>query len=321
MDTIALYQAGVTNVAASLGTALTENQARLIKRYTKNVVLSYDADGAGRAAALRGLDILKAEECKVRVLHVTDGKDPDEYIKKNGKDAFLKLVDGALPYGDYKLEAAKIGYDLSKDEDRIDYIKTATDIIRNLSPVEQEIYIEKTAKALKVSESAIRMEMMGHAPVEIPKVRQAREEETQHFSVDIQPLEKTLLKVLFTREDFIPKVKPWEQVFQTEFAGRVYQTLEAEYQQSQTIDIKRIMDSLPVEGAKKLSEILNQIVLGGNEEQVFEECRQTWLIHQLEEEERRLITLLSMADEEDNQERIQELTDQLMKIQRDRKNI
>ena len=146
MDTIALYQSGIENVAASLGTALTENQAKLIKRYTKDVILSYDADGAGRAAALRGLDILRKEECKVKVLHVTDGKDPDEYIKKNGKQAFLKLVENALPYGDYKLESAKKGFDLSKDEDKIDYIKKATDIIRQLSPVEQEIYIKKLQK-------------------------------------------------------------------------------------------------------------------------------------------------------------------------------
>ncbi|MBR3786255.1 MAG: DNA primase [Firmicutes bacterium] len=320
MDTIALYQAGVTNVAASLGTALTENQARLIKRYTKNVVLSYDADGAGRAAALRGLDILKAEDCKVRVLHVTDGKDPDEYIKKNGRDAFLKLIDGALPYGDYKLEAAKIGFDLSKDEDRIDYIKAATEIIRSLSPVEQEIYIEKTAKSLKISESAIRMELMGQTPQELPKFRHAKEED-EDFSVEIQPLEKTLLKVLFTNESFIPKVKSWDSVFQSDFAARIYEILEREYGENDSVDIKKIMDMLPTEGSKKVSEILDQIVLGGNEEQVFEECRQTWQDHQLEEEEKRLITLLSMADEEDNLEKIRELTDQLMKVQKDRKNI
>ena len=320
MDTIALYQAGVTNVAASLGTALTENQARLIKRYTKNVILSYDADGAGRAAALRGLDILKAEDCKVRVLHVTDGKDPDEYIKKNGKDAFLKLIDHALPYGDYKLEAAKIGFDLSKDEDRIDYIKAATDIIRSLSPVEQEIYIEKTAKSLKISESAIRMELRGQAPQEAPKFRHTKDEDDA-FSVEIQPLEKTLLKVLFTNESFIPKVKSWEDVFQSDFSRRLYEILEREYEKKQSIDVKGILDLLPIEAAKKLSEILDQIVLGGNEEQVFEECRMTWQDRRLEEEEKRLITLLSMADEEDNFEKIRELTDQLMKVQKDRKNI
>ena len=78
MDVIGLYQSGVRNVSASLGTALTENQAKMLKRYTSNIVLSYDADEAGQKAALRGMDILRDEGCRVHVLKVTDGKDPDE---------------------------------------------------------------------------------------------------------------------------------------------------------------------------------------------------------------------------------------------------
>ena len=100
-------RAGIRNISASLGTALTENQARLIKRYTKNVILSYDADQAGQNAAFRGLDILYREGCRARVLKVTDGKDPDEFIKKNGRNAFLDLVDHAIPYGDFKLNMRK----------------------------------------------------------------------------------------------------------------------------------------------------------------------------------------------------------------------
>ncbi|MBO5666783.1 MAG: DNA primase, partial [Firmicutes bacterium] len=84
MDVISLYQAGVRNVSASLGTALTEQQAAMLKRYTKNVILCYESDSAGRAAALRGMDILRAAGCNVKVMHVTDGKDPDEFVKKNG---------------------------------------------------------------------------------------------------------------------------------------------------------------------------------------------------------------------------------------------
>lgn len=120
MDAISLYQNGVRNVAASLGTALTENQAKLINRYTKNVILSYDADAAGQKAALRGIEVLRGENCKVKVLHVTDGKDPDEYIKKNGREAFLRLTENALPYIDYKLEAAKRGLNISSEEGKLD---------------------------------------------------------------------------------------------------------------------------------------------------------------------------------------------------------
>ena len=319
MDTIALYQSGIENVAASLGTALTENQAKLIKRYTRDVILSYDADGAGRAAALRGLDILRKEECKVKVLHVTDGKDPDEYIKKNGKTAFLKLVEDALPYGDYKLESAKAGYDLTKDEDKIDYIKKATDIIRQLGPVEQEIYIKKLSKDLKIAEGAIRMELLGNDSTEKASFTQTREEKEEISSSEITPIEKTLLKVMLTDESYISRIADFPQILESDFAVRIYETLAEEYRRNQLIDLNKIMDGLTSEGAACLQEIMDHIIVGGNEEQVFDDCIKTWKDKNLAKEEQRLISLLSMADEEDNQEKIRELTDQLMKVQKERK--
>lgn len=319
MDTIALYQSGIENVAASLGTALTENQAKLIKRYTRDVILSYDADGAGRAAALRGLDILRKEECKVKVLHVTDGKDPDEYIKKNGKTAFLKLVEDALPYGDYKLESAKAGYDLTKDEDKIDYIKKATDIIRQLGPVEQEIYIKKLSKDLKIAEGAIRMELLGNDSTEKASFTQTREEKEEISSSEITPIEKNLLKVMLTDESYISRIADFPQILESDFAVRIYETLAEEYRRNQLIDLNKIMDGLTSEGAACLQEIMDHIIVGGNEEQVFDDCIKTWKDKNLAKEEQRLISLLSMADEEDNQERIRELTDQLMKVQKERK--
>lgn len=319
MDTIALYQSGIENVAASLGTALTENQAKLIKRYTKDVILSYDADGAGRAAALRGLDILRKEECKVKVLHVTDGKDPDEYIKKNGRQAFLKLVENALPYGDYKLESAKKGFDLSKDEDKIDYIKKATDIIRQLSPVEQEIYIKKTSKDLKIAEGAIRMELLGNDSTEKASFTPVREEKEEVLNSEITPIERTLLKVMLTDESYISRISDFPQILESDFAIKIYETLKDEYLKNQFMDLNKIMDGLTSEGAACLQEIVDDVIVGGNEELVFNDCIRTWKDKNLAKEEQRLISLLSMADEEDNQERIRELTDQLMKVQKERK--
>lgn len=319
MDVIALYQSGVENVAASLGTALTENQARLIKRYTRDVILSYDADGAGRAAALRGLEILKKEDCKVKVLHVTDGKDPDEYIKKNGKSAFLKLIDGALPYGDYRLAALKTGFDLNKDEDKIDYIRKATrEVLSQLSPVEQEIYTKKLSKELKIAESAIKMELLGNDSTEKPHPAQKREEK-QEMTPDISPVERTLLRVMLTEESYIQRLQAFPEILESEFAQRMYQLFQEEYSQFHRVDLNKLLDGLPREDGDQLSEIMEHVIVGGNEEQVFEDCIRTWKQGRLAKEEQRLITLLSMADEEDNQERIRELTEQLMKIQRERK--
>ncbi|MDO4177322.1 MAG: DNA primase, partial [Bacillota bacterium] len=158
MDVISLYQAGIRNVSASLGTALTDNQARLIKRYTPNVILSYDADNAGQTAALRGLDILYAEDCRAKVLVVNDGKDPDEFIKANGRDAFLKLAAEALPYGDFKLAKAREKYDLSDDQQRMDYSRAALKILRGMKPVEADIYMGRVASETGISEMALRRE-------------------------------------------------------------------------------------------------------------------------------------------------------------------
>lgn len=321
MDTIALYQSGVQNVAASLGTALTENQAKLIKRYTRDVILSYDADNAGRAAALRGLEILKKEDCKVRVLHVTDGKDPDEYVKKNGKIAFLKLIDGALPYGDYRLAAARTGFDLSKDSDKIDYMRKAVAILKELSPVEQDIYITKLSKELKIAEGAIKMELLGNNNTETPPSHGREGEHREEVqTTEIAPIERTLLKVMLTDDSFIEKGADYPEVFRSPFAVKIYDILADEYKAHKFIDINRILDGLSVEEAECLTEICDHVIVGGSAAQVFDECIDSWNSMRLAEEEKRLIMLLSMADEEDNQERINNLTEQLMKIQRERKH-
>lgn len=319
MDVIGLYQSGIENVAASLGTALTENQARLIKRYTRDVILSYDADSAGRAAALRGLEILKKEDCKVKVLHVTDGKDPDEYIKKNGKSAFLKLIDGALPYGDYRLESLKAGFDLDRDEDKIDYIRKATrEVLSQLSPVEQDIYTKKLAKELKIAESAIKMELLGNDSTEKTHFVQ-RKEETEELAPDISPVEKTLLRVMLTEESYIERLQQFPEILESDFSRKMYQLLLEEYRQFRRVDINKLLDGLPRADGDRLSEIMDHVIVGGNEEKVFDDCVRTWKQNRLAKEEQRLITLLSMADEEDNQERIRQLTEELMKIQRERK--
>ena len=157
MDMISLYQNGVKNVAASLGTALTVNQARLLCRYSKNIVLSYDSDSAGINAALRGIDVIIAAGGKPRVMHVTDGKDPDDFIRVHGKDAFIRLADNAMPATDYKLRLAKRGFDLSDDMDVLDYIEKVVPILRELGPVELDIYARKLSEEFGVSESAIMM--------------------------------------------------------------------------------------------------------------------------------------------------------------------
>ncbi|HPZ59821.1 MAG TPA: DNA primase, partial [Bacillota bacterium] len=132
MDVITLYQHGVRNVSASLGTALTENQAAMLKRYTKNIVLAYDGDEAGQSAALRGMDILYAAGGNVKVLQLPDGKDPDEFIRKNGREAFLERIEQALPFMDFKLQHIKKQVDLNTTEGSVTFLKEAARALRLL---------------------------------------------------------------------------------------------------------------------------------------------------------------------------------------------
>lgn len=130
MDTISLYQAGFKNVVASMGTSLTQDQARLIKRYTDTVLISYDGDGAGQKANLRGLEILKGEGLNVKVVPLPDGLDPDDVIKQRGREGYQACLDAAMPLIDYKLAVLKRGFDLSKSEDKRRYVSEAIKIIK-----------------------------------------------------------------------------------------------------------------------------------------------------------------------------------------------
>lgn len=155
MDLISLHQYGITNVVASLGTALTINQARLLKRYADKVIISYDADMAGQMATLRGLEILRTAGFDVRVLNIPQGKDPDEYVRSNGKEAFLKLINSAEPLIDYRMKKAEEGIDFKNSQSLILYAKRIMEIISDLDPVEKDVYIKKASENTGIKEQTL----------------------------------------------------------------------------------------------------------------------------------------------------------------------
>ncbi len=156
MDAISLFQRGITNVVASLGTALTENQGRLLRKYGKQVILGYDADGAGQAAILRGLDILTALGCDVRILQMEGAKDPDEYVVKYGSGRFNQLVDSAISLVEYKVKVLKQNSNINSTNDKIKFLNDIAKILVVIdNQIEQEVYIDKIAGEYKISKEAI----------------------------------------------------------------------------------------------------------------------------------------------------------------------
>lgn len=155
MDVISLHQAGVTNAVATLGTAMTAAQARLLKRYVSRVYLCYDGDAAGQNATLRGMDILAAEGLSVRVIRVPGGSDPDEFVREQGKDAFAALKDTALTIPRFRLDHMAQEHDLNSEDGREAYAKDACRYIGGLQPVERERYYSVVAKKTGITLEAL----------------------------------------------------------------------------------------------------------------------------------------------------------------------
>lgn len=162
MDLISLYQYGIRNVCATLGTALTIDQGNLLKRYVDTVVISYDSDDAGVKATLRAIDILTSVGINVKVLNLKDVKDPDEFIRKYGLEGYQKSIADAVHYIRYKIVKCKESYDLSKDEQRLKFTKESTKIIKGLkSPVDIDYYINFLSSESKIGVESLKKEVYG----------------------------------------------------------------------------------------------------------------------------------------------------------------
>ena len=156
MDAISLYQRGITNVVASLGTALTEQQGRLLRKNSEQVIIGYDADGAGQAATLRGLEILQNMGCDIRVLQIYGAKDPDEFVIKYGPERFQKCVENAISLVEFKVKILKQNLNIENVNDKIKFLNEVAKILAKVdNNMEKEIYIDKISKEYGISKEAI----------------------------------------------------------------------------------------------------------------------------------------------------------------------
>ena len=200
MDTVSLRKYGVAGVVATLGTALTEEQARLIKRYAPEVWISYDGDGAGRKAALRALDIFDSQDMKARVIDYPGGMDPDDFVKANGLAGF-----DALPkYGatEYRMMRARDDLDVSTQEGMTQYAMRCCEILKKVkSPIERENYLRRLANETGYDRQVLlsQLGVMAAAPTHAPARRAAREEAP---ASDAELAERALLTLL--REGAMP---------------------------------------------------------------------------------------------------------------------
>ena len=157
MDAISLHQRGINNVVASLGTALTEQQGRLLRKYASQVIIGYDADGAGQAATIRGMEILQNLGCDIRILQLDgEAKDPDEYILKYGSGRLQKRIDEAISLVEFKIKLLKNSMKIETSGDKIKFLNEIIKILSKVeNVVEREVYIDNISKEYGISKEAI----------------------------------------------------------------------------------------------------------------------------------------------------------------------
>ncbi len=254
MDVIALHQAGFRNAVAALGTSFTADHARLLSRYTDEVVLIFDADSAGQKGAQRAIGLLREIGLRVRLVTIPDGKDPDEFIKNNGPERFKLLVDRASNDVEYRLIELGKKHLLTTSDGKVNYLKEATALLADLhSPLERDVYLGRLAADLQVSKTALQSQLEYHL-----KRRQKQQQDKQftqvirHAEASMQKAnpvakahvrgagaEESLLGAILLNPDYLtavePLLSPDEMI--TPFNRKVYEQLLTRYRQGLGIEL------------------------------------------------------------------------------------
>lgn len=243
IDVVSLHQAGFDSAVASLGTSLTPEQARLISRYTDQVIIAYDNDGAGQKASQRAIGILEKLDVRVKVLRMSGAKDPDEFIKRKGADAFRNLLDASENQMDYRLRNVTDKYDLNVDEQKVDFLKEATELVARLpGAVERQVYSMRVASMAGVAADVVSGEVERKRKRLLSRAQRSDQREQSRPERQLQPAEKGLryedpysaaaeeglIRLLYldpalSRETALPE----PEEFSSQALGRIYSAIRA----------------------------------------------------------------------------------------------
>ena len=312
LDVIALHQAGFTNAVACLGTALTREQAQLITRYATEVILAYDSDAAGQEATKKAIYVLGHTGIKIRVLTLTGGKDPDEIIKKHGRERFQMLVDGAANDTEYKLLREREKFDLTTPDGKLNYINAAIPVLSGLySAVELDIYASAMAAELSVNKEAILTQVREHGKKQ-GKVKEkerfkAAQRELQGLGDKINPqrsrntlavkAEEIILASLLNNPDYYKKLggKLTPDIFVTDFNKRVLTLLLRRLGAGKGIELTLLSNEF---SADEMNRITGLFVKGRQLANTLAECGDCISVLEREQSSQSVVNPAELSDEE-----------------------
>ena len=270
MDVIAMHQAGFTNTVAGLGTALTSEQAHLLSRYASEIMIAYDADEAGQKAAARALTIFKNTPLKIKVLHLSGGKDPDEIIKNYGIEKMKAIINGAANEIEFALLREHSKYDVASDDGKRQYLQAAIKVLSNVSAIDLEIYASRLAGELSVSKDIIVNEArrLAKRNTTVQQKKEFTQMVSQGDLLDkLNPQRKTyyraakaeemLIALVMANHEFIKDVlsKITADDFVTDFNGRIFKAVTDRISSGRSSEISFLYGELTEEELSAVAKI------------------------------------------------------------------
>lgn len=300
MDVIAMHQAGFTNAVAGCGTALTTEQVRLISRYAKEVILTYDADEAGQKALQKAMALFDQTDVKVRIPALVGGKDPDEIIRTYGRDKFKGMLEGASNETEFRLLALRRQYNLATTQGKIDFIGGALQILATLPPVEQDLYVSRLSEELGVGRQNMKVQLQDLV------ARQGNRREKREFNRIVQEnmrktaretmatdaslrklrAEDRLISLLLRYPDCSRLCKDFDPQWLTPgFAQRVFTLILQRLENGDGTELMDLRDRLTDDEMGRLSGIIARGGESADAKQEFSDCLQTIRAEQQKKQE------------------------------------
>lgn len=271
MDAISLYQRGITNVVAALGTALTEQQGWLLRKSTEQVILGFDADTAGQTAIARSMEILQKMGCDMRVLQIDGAKDPDEFVLKFGEGRFKLAMDNAISLVEFKVKSLSKDINIENASDKIKFLNEIAKILAKVdNTMEREIYIEKIAKGYNISKEAIYAEVnkliytsskadnLLQGKVVKTQIIKRNEKEENSIDEDLKNREDTIIALLLDANTKVfqkikEKIKPED--FKDETNKKIIIKLYEELEKQDT-NLNKLIDEFDEQTQNHITEVM-----------------------------------------------------------------
>ena len=287
MDAIALHQYGFDCAVASLGTSLTQEHADMLSKYTNEIVLTYDGDAAGQNATARAIPMLEKTGLRVKVLRMQGAKDPDEFLKKYGADRFRLLLQGSENQAEYRLRSLQMKFDLSSDEQKVEFAKQAADLISTYSTaVEREIYGARAAEMAGLTPEVMKLEInkafkrrvaiqrkaQEKKDLEAANTRQPRARSLRYDNMRSAMAEESLLRMLLRQPDLFDRAQMLtREQFSVPMFGRAFDALRERWRDDLSVSPNSLSDLLTPEEMAHLTEILQKpdVILS---DEAFDDC-------------------------------------------------